>query len=83
MHLANTPVVSPDNKKPRQAGFKVYQIVALHRCHRGAALPSMNRLSDFLARFQHAIFITALFAKNSLIMNLLSGYSALPEKPSP
>ncbi|HFK5720674.1 hypothetical protein L8T19_15610 [Enterobacter bugandensis] len=51
--FANTPVVSPDNKKPRQAGFKVFQIVALHRCHRGAALPSMNGLSDFLARFQH------------------------------
>ena len=40
-------------KNPGRRGLKFFQIVALHRCHRGAALPSMNGLSDFLARFQH------------------------------
>lgn len=41
--FANTPVVSPDNKKnPGWRGLEFFQIVALHRCHRGAALPSMN-----------------------------------------
>lgn len=64
--FANTPVVSPDNKKPRLAGFKFFQIVALHCCHRGAALPSMNRLSGFLAHFQYFIAPIALFAKSRL-----------------
>ena len=53
--FANTPVVSPDNKNPGWRGLEFFQIVALHRCHRGAALPSMNGLSDFLARFQYFI----------------------------
>ncbi len=52
MHLANTPVVSPESKSPGWRGSRHNQIVASHRCHRGAALPSMNGLSNFLARFQ-------------------------------
>lgn len=50
--FANTPVVSPQNKSPDWRGFRYIQIVAFRRCHRGAALPSMNGLSDFLASFQ-------------------------------
>jgi hypothetical protein len=52
MHLANTPVVSPESKTPRWRGFRHVQIVASPRCHRGAALPSMNRLSEFLGENQ-------------------------------
>lgn len=52
MHLANTPVVSPKSKSPDWRGSRYVQIVAYVRCHRGAALPSMNELSKFLARFQ-------------------------------
>lgn len=52
MHLANTPVVSPESKTPQGRGFRHVQIVASHRCHRGAALPSMNELSKFLGENQ-------------------------------
>jgi len=50
--FANTPVVSPESKSPDWRGSRYVQIVAYVRCHRGAALPSMNELSKFLARFQ-------------------------------
>lgn len=52
MHLANTPVVSPESKTPHGRGFRHVQIVASHRCHRGAALPSMNELSKLLGENQ-------------------------------
>lgn len=52
MHLVNTPVVSPKAKTPQGRGFRHVQIVASHRCHRGAALPSMNELSKFLGENQ-------------------------------
>lgn len=52
MHLANTPVVSPESKNPRWRGSRYIQIVAYHRCHRGAALPSMNGLSKLLGENQ-------------------------------
>ncbi|MWT62740.1 hypothetical protein GP939_33030, partial [Escherichia coli] len=50
--------------KNQQAGFKFFQIVALQRCHCGAAIPIINELSDFLARFQHFITQIGLYAKS-------------------
>ncbi len=61
--LANTPVVSPESKSPDKRGFRHIQIVASQRCHRGAALPSMNGLSNFLARFQRPQSKLARIAK--------------------
>ena len=49
-------------KTPRWRGFRYIQIVASHRCHRGAALPSMKELSNFLAHFQYQKGNIALFA---------------------
>ena len=39
-------------KTPPKRGFKICSLRASRRCHRGAALPSMNGLFIFLARFQ-------------------------------
>lgn len=39
-------------KTPQGRGFRYIQIVASHRCHRGAALPSMNELSKLLGENQ-------------------------------
>jgi len=51
--FANTPVVSPESKNPALAGSSLCSnCVASHRCQCGAALPSMNKLSIFLAHFQ-------------------------------
>lgn len=63
MHLANTPVVSPESKSPDWRGSRHNQIVASHRCHRCAALPSINTLAKFLARFQLCYLKIALKAK--------------------
>lgn len=67
MHLANTPVVSPESKSPDWRGSRHNQIVASHRCHRGAALPSINTLANFLARFQLYQSKIALIAKVFLL----------------
>ena len=39
-------------KTPHWRGSSYIQIVASHRCHRGAALPSMNGLSKLLGENQ-------------------------------
>ncbi|CDN03754.1 hypothetical protein KPSB59_4230027 [Klebsiella quasipneumoniae subsp. quasipneumoniae] len=39
-------------KTPQGRGFRHVQIVASHRCHRDAALPSMNELSKLLGENQ-------------------------------
>jgi hypothetical protein len=41
----------------------MFKLFAFCRCHSGAALPSMNELSDFLARFQHHYQKIASIAK--------------------
>ncbi|VVT52217.1 hypothetical protein UYSO10_3928 [Kosakonia radicincitans] len=38
-------------------------MIAFSRCHRGAALPSMRKLTIFLASFQRHIAYRAFFAK--------------------
>ncbi|EAS6485268.1 hypothetical protein D4S77_17685 [Salmonella enterica] len=53
MHLANTPVVSPESKKPLKGAFHRIKFFASHRCHRGAALLSIFELSKFLVCFQY------------------------------
>lgn len=53
MHLANTPVGSPESKNPARAGFLLYSNCRFLSLPGGAALPSMNELSNFLARFQY------------------------------
>nr|DAJ11861.1 MAG TPA: hypothetical protein [Caudoviricetes sp.] len=47
MHLANTPVVSPESKNPALAGFSLYSNCRFLSLPSGAALPSMNGLSNF------------------------------------
>jgi len=42
-------------KNPLSSGFRNLFVKAFRRCHRGAALPSMNELFIFLARFQHLL----------------------------
>lgn len=61
MHLANTPVVSPESKNPASAGFSLYSDCRFLPLPSGAALPSMKGLSDFLARFQYQKGGIALF----------------------
>jgi len=61
MHLANTPVGSPESKNPALAGFSLYSNCRFLSLPSGAALPSMNELSNFLARFQYPEGKTALF----------------------
>lgn len=64
MHLANTPVVSPESKNPALAGFSLWSNCRFLSLPSGAALPSMNGLSNFLARFQHRSEFIALFANS-------------------
>lgn len=54
-------------KTPRWRGSRYIQIVAFRRCHRGAALPSMNELSNFLGSFQYQTQKTAQKAKKHAI----------------
>lgn len=61
-HLANTPVVSPESKNPARAGSSLYSDCRFLSLPSGAALPSMNGLSNFLARFQYQTGNIALFA---------------------
>lgn len=61
MHLANTPVVSPESKNPASAGSSLYSDCRFLPLPSGAALPSMKGLSDFLARFQYQKGGIALF----------------------
>lgn len=80
MHLANTPVVSPGSKSPDWRGSRHNQIVASHHCYRGAALPSMNGLSNFLGRIQCTQPKIALKAKVTISNH--PGASGLTDKPS-
>lgn len=80
MHLANTPAVSPESKSPDWRGSRHNQIVASHRCHRGAALPSMNGLSNFLGRIQCTQPEIALKAKITISNH--PGAFGLTDKPS-
>lgn len=80
--FANTPVVSPESKNPDWRGSRYIQIVAFIRCHRGAALPSMNILSDFLARFQRFYKKIAQIANNHSSVAILIIDSSMTEKPS-
>jgi hypothetical protein len=52
MHLANTPVVSPESKNPASAGFSLCSNCRFLTLPSGAALPSMNELSEFLGENQ-------------------------------
>lgn len=61
-HLANTPVVSPESKNPAKAGSSIYSDCRFLSLPSGAALPSMNGLSNFLAHFQYQKGNIALFA---------------------
>lgn len=61
MHLANTPVVSPESKNPARAGSSLYSDCRFMPLPSGAALPSMNGLSNFLAHFQYQKREIALF----------------------
>lgn len=63
MHLANTPVVSPESKNPALAGFSLCSNCRFLSLPSGAALPSMNGLSNFLARFQYQTTKKARIAK--------------------
>ena len=54
-------------KTPRWRGSRYIQIVRFRRCHRGAALPSMNGLSNFLCSFQYQIQKTAQKSKKYVI----------------
>lgn len=67
--FANTPVVSPESKNPDWRGSHYIQIVAFLRCHRGAALPSMNGLSNFLGGIQYEYSKKALKAKLNVYQN--------------
>jgi hypothetical protein len=51
MHLANTPVVSPESKTPHWRGFVMFKLSLLIAAS-GAALPSMNELSKLLGENQ-------------------------------
>lgn len=51
--FANTPVVSPESKKPLKGASHRIKFFASHRCHRGAALLSIFELSKFLVCFQY------------------------------
>lgn len=66
-------------KAPRR-GSRHNQIVASHRCHRGAAMPSMNGLSNFLGRIQCTKPKIALKAKVTFSNH--PGASGLTDKPS-
>lgn len=50
--FANTPVVSPESKNPALAGLSNILDCRFLSLPSGAALPSMNGLSDFLGGFQ-------------------------------
>lgn len=52
MHLANTPVVSPERKNPALAGFSLCSNCRFLTLPSGAALPSMNKLSKLLGEIQ-------------------------------
>ncbi|WP_404676994.1 hypothetical protein, partial [Raoultella ornithinolytica] len=52
MHLANTPVVSPESKNPALAGFSLCSNCRFLSLPSGAALPSINELSNFLGEIQ-------------------------------
>ena len=52
MHLANTPVVSPESKNPAMAGFSLCSNCRFLTLPSGAALPSMNELSELLGENQ-------------------------------
>lgn len=65
MHLANTPVVSPESKNPALAGFSLYSNCSLFVAAIVAQLmPSMNGLSNFLGSFQYQTQKTAQKSKN-------------------
>lgn len=69
MHLANTPVVSPESKNPVSAGFSLCSNCRFLTLPSGAALPSMKGLLTFLARFQLQANKRALFVKNGMAMH--------------
>ena len=81
--FANTPAVSPESKSPDWRGSRYIQIVAFHCCHRGAALPSMNELCNFLAHYQWGNLKTALKAKINPDISIQTSACGLKEKPSP
>ena len=82
MHLANTPVVSPESKNPALAGFSLYSNCSLFVAAIVAQLmPSMNELSDFLARFQLHHKKIALIAKKWFIKSIQIVVCVLPKRP--
>ncbi|HCQ8467676.1 TPA: hypothetical protein OME03_000525 [Klebsiella pneumoniae] len=53
MHLANTPVVSPESKKPRKGGaFVMFKLSLLIAAIAAQLMPSMNELSKLLGENQ-------------------------------
>lgn len=69
MHLVNTSVVSPESKNPAMAGFLLCSDCRFLTLPSGAALPSMNGLLTFLARFQLQANKRALFVKNGVAIH--------------
>lgn len=65
MHLREYPCRIAGKQKPRAGGVLViFKLFAFRRCHRGAALPSMNGLSNFLGSFQYQTQKTAQKSKS-------------------